>query len=74
MPYKSQAQERYFNSPAGKAKVGPATVAEFNKASKGMKLPKKAKGTKGMAAVKKAAGIGPSGKSDMGSVMESLVG
>lgn len=41
MPYESDAQRRYFNSPAGKAKIGAKTVAEFNKASKGMKLPER---------------------------------
>jgi hypothetical protein len=35
MPYASSAQRRFFNSPAGKKKVGAATVAEFNQASKG---------------------------------------
>lgn len=43
MPYKSLAQQRFFNSPAGRAKVGAAVVEEYNAASKGMKLPKRAR-------------------------------
>ena len=42
MPYKSLAQERFFNSPEGRAKVGAKVVEEFNSASKGMKLPTRA--------------------------------
>ena len=41
MPYKSQAQERFFHTKTGMKKVGAAKVAEFDAASKGMKLPKK---------------------------------
>ncbi len=41
MPYKSLKQERYFN--ANKAKIGTKVVNEFNKASKGKKLPLKVK-------------------------------
>lgn len=37
MPYKSDAQRKYFNS--NKDKLGAKVVNEFNKASKGMKLP-----------------------------------
>ena len=42
MPYKSDAQRRFFHS-AGAAKAGitPAEVKEFDQASKGMKLPEK---------------------------------
>jgi hypothetical protein len=43
MPYKSNAQERYFNTPEGRAKVGAKVVDEFNDASKYLKLPAKAK-------------------------------
>lgn len=43
MPYKSDAQRRFFNSEEGREKIGEATVEEFNKASKGMDLPEKAK-------------------------------
>ena len=39
MPYKSLAQERLFNSK--NSPVSPAKVKEFNKASKGKKLPVK---------------------------------
>lgn len=41
MPFKSQAQERYFN--ANRAKLGKqgVNVSEWNAASKGMKLPAK---------------------------------
>lgn len=40
MPYKSKAQEKYFN--ANRDKIGAAVVDEFNAASKGKKLPNKA--------------------------------
>lgn len=43
MPYKSEAQRRYFNTPEGKEKIGAATVNEFNQESKGMNLPEKKK-------------------------------
>ena len=42
MPYKSDAQRKWANSPAGKKELGTKTVKEFNEASKGMKLPEKA--------------------------------
>ena len=41
MPYASRAQEAYFN--ANRAKLGGKVVDEFNAASKGMKLPARAK-------------------------------
>jgi hypothetical protein len=42
MPYKSMAQERWAHTPAGtKALGGAAGVAEWDSASKGMKLPDK---------------------------------
>jgi hypothetical protein len=41
MPYKSDAQRKWANSPSGKRKLGKKTVNEFNKASKGKSLPKK---------------------------------
>lgn len=42
MPYKSDAQRRFFHSPgAAKAGITRAQVDEFDKASKGKKLPKK---------------------------------
>ena len=42
MPYKSEAQRRYFNSPAGKAKIGKEEVEHWNEVSKGKELPEKA--------------------------------
>ncbi len=43
MPFKSLSQERWGHSPAGvKALGGPAKVAEWDAATKGMKLPAKA--------------------------------
>lgn len=42
LPYKSQAQERYFNANRGKLESEGVDVAEWNKASKGKKLPKRA--------------------------------
>lgn len=37
MPYKSEAQRRFFNSPAGKKKIGKEEVEEWNEKSKGKK-------------------------------------
>ena len=42
MPYKSEAQRRYFNSLAGKKKIGEEEVEHWNEVSKGKKLPEKA--------------------------------
>lgn len=42
MPYKSEAQRKYFNSPAGKAKIGAEEVEHWNEVSKGKELPEKA--------------------------------
>lgn len=40
MPYKSDAQRRFFHSSgAKKAGISKETVKEFDEASKGMKLP-----------------------------------
>ena len=41
MPWKSKAQERWGNSPAGQKALGDSGVSEWNSASKGMKLPEK---------------------------------
>ncbi len=41
MPFKSDRQRRFFNSPTGVKKLGQEKVDEFNKASKGMDLPEK---------------------------------
>ena len=44
MPYKSEAQRRFFNSPAGKKKIGKEEVEEWNEQSKGKKnLPESVK-------------------------------
>jgi hypothetical protein len=43
MPYKSQAQERYFNANRGKLERAGVNVDEWNRASKGKRLPKKVK-------------------------------
>lgn len=43
MPYKSEAQRRFFNSKKGKEVVGKKNVEKFNKESKGLKLPEKVK-------------------------------
>ena len=45
MPYKSEAQRKFFNSEAGKEKIGEAEVEHWNKESEGMKLPEKVKDT-----------------------------
>ncbi len=39
----SKKQEAWGNTPAGKKALGPKTVAEFNAASKGKKLPEVSK-------------------------------
>jgi hypothetical protein len=41
MPYESEAQRRWANSPSGHEALGDAGVNEWNKASKGKKLPEK---------------------------------
>ena len=43
MPYKSQAQERYFNANRGKLEAQGVDVDEWNQSSKGKKLPKRVK-------------------------------
>jgi len=43
MPYKSQAQEAYFNIHRKELEKKGVNVSEWNKESKGMKLPKKVK-------------------------------
>lgn len=43
MPAKSKAQLRWVNSPAGHKALGTKGVAEWNKASKGLKLPARKK-------------------------------
>lgn len=46
MPYKSKAQEAFFNANRKKLEKQGVNVGEFNAASKGLKLPKKAKKVK----------------------------
>lgn len=41
MPYKSEAQRRYFHAAASQGKISPKTVKDFDEASKGLKLPDK---------------------------------
>lgn len=42
MPYDSDAQRKYFNANRAKLEAQGVDVDEWNKASKGMKLPKRA--------------------------------
>ncbi len=46
MPFKSLAQERYFNANRGKLAAQGVNVNEWNAASKGLRLPKRAKAPK----------------------------
>ncbi len=46
MPYKSKAQERYFNANRAKLERQGVDVAEWNQASKGKRLPAKVKKAK----------------------------
>jgi hypothetical protein len=48
MPYKSKAQEAYFNIHKSELEKQGVNVDEWNKASKGMKLPKKVSNLKSM--------------------------
>lgn len=41
MPFVSKAQMRWGNSPSGKKALGSAGVKEWDRASKGLKLPEK---------------------------------
>lgn len=41
MPAQSKAQLRWLNSPSGHKALGNKGVAEWNQASKGLKLPEK---------------------------------
>jgi hypothetical protein len=43
MPYKSQAQEKFFNANRKKLEHQGVNVQEWNQSSKGKKLPKRAK-------------------------------
>lgn len=46
MPYVSKKQQGFFHSPGAKGKIPPSVVEEFDKASKGKKIPKTASKTK----------------------------
>ena len=46
MPYKSKAQEKFFNANKAKLEKQGVNVNEWNKASKGKKLPAKVKAKK----------------------------
>lgn len=48
MPWKSEAQRRWGNSPSGHAALGDAGVKEWNRASKGKKLPARKKADGGL--------------------------
>jgi peptidase E len=48
MPYKSKAQEAYFNIHKNELEKQGVDVSEWNKASKGMKLPEKVSKLKSM--------------------------
>jgi hypothetical protein len=47
VPWKSESQRRWGNSPAGHKALGNKGVSEYNKKSKGKKLPEKVKRKKG---------------------------
>ncbi len=53
MPYKSKAQAAYFNIHKKELEKQGVNVNEWNEASKGMKLPKKANSLKAMKKRKK---------------------
>jgi hypothetical protein len=53
MPYKSKAQEEYFNTHRTELEKKGVNVEEWNKASKGKKLPKRAKKRTGNKSSKK---------------------
>ncbi|KYC52622.1 MAG: hypothetical protein AMQ22_00671 [Candidatus Methanofastidiosum methylothiophilum] len=46
MPYKSKAQEKYFNANRKKLEKQGVNVNHWNEESKGLKLPKKVKKVK----------------------------
>lgn len=43
MPYKSDAQRRKFHAMLSRGEISAATVAEYDAASKGKKLPERVK-------------------------------
>ena len=46
MPYKSNAQRKYFHAAEARGEVPAKVVKEFDRASKGKKLPEKKKRSK----------------------------
>jgi hypothetical protein len=56
MPYKSDAQRKFFHTATAKKEgITPAMVNEFDSASKGMTLPRRKDGKSDMRRVKPAA-------------------
>ena len=49
MPYKSEAQRRAFHAKAARGEIDPKVVEEFDRASKGKKLPERVKKSKSKA-------------------------
>ena len=45
MPYSSEKQRAFFHTPTGLKKIGFKKVKEFDRASKGLKLPKRSGGS-----------------------------
>ena len=43
MPYKSDAQRKYFHAALKRGEIEKSTVEEFDQASEGMELPKRVK-------------------------------
>lgn len=46
MPYKSEKQRKFFHAAEKRGDISSSTVKEFDKASKGKKLPEKVKKSK----------------------------
>ena len=46
MPYKSRAQQKKFHAMLKRGEISAATVAEYDEASKGKKLPERVKSKK----------------------------
>lgn len=47
MPYKSDAQRRFFHAAEARGEISHKTVKEFDRASKGKKLPEHVKKSEG---------------------------
>ena len=56
MPYSSNAQRRYFHAALAKGEISKKTVDEYDKASKGKKLPEYANKKKKFNKLKKLLG------------------